>query len=290
MNRETVKNHLPVQVINSRRFILRKSRKFKKYLRNYGKPYFYKINTENESFHIQINPYKNGCVDEVIESEGVWEPGLLHTLKGLLKNGDTFLDVGANIGYHSIAVASAMPQVQVYSFEPQDSLCKQIESSIEKNNLTNVRLFKVGLSDKEEEVLIHIPEENVGGSSVIKGLNNHPAFKKSTKIKLETLDSYISKIDKVSLMKIDVEGLEPQVLNGGKALIAKYKPVVVLEFSPIIYHHINPGIANELLKLLSALGYEVYDLSLNKLDIDSWMKDGENASKGQIDIVCMPKK
>lgn len=290
MNRQNIKSYLPASVINARRFVLRKARRFKKYLHNYGKSYFYKIKTKNESFYIQINPYANGCVDEIVESEGVWEPGLLNTLKHILKDGDTFIDIGANIGYHSIAIASALPEVKVYSFEPQNSLCKQIESSIEKNNLKNVTLFQVGLSDEEEEVLIHIPEENVGGSSVIKGLNNHAAFKKSTKIKLETLDSYLSQLSRVDVIKIDVEGHEPEALKGGFKLLSKYKPIIVMEFSPIIYNYFNPKASQELLELLAKLNYELLDLDLNRLDIRAWLKTGDNATKGQIDIVCMSKK
>jgi len=290
MNKQDLKKYFPRFIIETRRFVLRKHRRFKKFLHNYGNSYFFKISTKNESFFIEINPFRNGCVDEGIELEGCWEPELLNTLKKLIKKDDTFLDVGANIGYHSVAIASAFPEARVFSFEPQEFLCKQIENSLSKNDLNNVTVFKVGLSDVREDVSIHIPEENVGGSSVIKGLNNHPAFKKSAKIKLETLDSYIPIFTKVNVIKIDVEGLEPNVLRGGRELISKYRPVIVMEFSPIIYQYSNPKIAYELINLVQEFDYDTYDINFNSINLIEWMKESDHSMKGQIDIICIPKK
>lgn len=289
MNKQDFKKYLPESVINTRRFIRRKARRFKKFLQQSGKPYFYKVSTENESFYISINPYKNGCVDEVIETEGAWEPDLVFALKKLMNNDSVFLDIGSNIGYHSIAIATAFPIGQVICFEPQESLCEQIRKSVSKNNLKNVTIFQVGLSDIEEEVLIHIPEENVGGSSVIKGLNNHTAFKKADKIKLKTLDSFDAEIPRIDVVKIDVEGLEPNVLRGAEQIFAKHRPIIVMEFSPIIYQYANPEIANQLLALIVEMQYEVCDIYSKPLDLLAWMKEADNSTKGQIDIICFPR-
>ena len=284
MNKQFFKQYSPQFVIDTRRLVLRKIRKTQRFLKNFGQPYFFDISLGDESFAIQINPYKNGCVDEVIENTGRWEPELETLLKKLLVKGGVFLDIGANIGYHSLAVAKKYSNsVQVYSFEPQPSLCSQINASIKKNNLTNIHVVPFALSNQDGELQINIPEENVGGSSLIPNLNYHIAFKRPVLIQVKTLDVLAKDYGRVNVIKLDVEGFELEVLQGGIQVLRSSRPVIVLEFSPIIYSYSQAVNANAIIDLLEGIGYSFYNLKGEKIDLRKWY---DNNKLGQIDVVA----
>lgn len=148
------------------------------------------------------------------------------TLLGqLLKPGDVVFDVGANIGTHTLSFASLVQANGfVYSFEPQRIAFEFLSANILLNNLLNVFPMHVGVSDKPGEILVPMINPRVQTNSGAFAIEGH-GFGDS--VRLITLDSII--VNRLNLIKIDVEGMEIKVLEGAKQLISKFRPIIFVE-------------------------------------------------------------
>jgi FkbM family methyltransferase len=196
-----------------------------------------------------------GYVDECIINSGVFEPLSSQAVKRLVRPGDTVLDVGANIGYYSVLFSKLVgDQGKVICFEPTRHYGKVLEMNIRANNLDNVEINKIGLSDKLQELEIWI-----GPSSASLHVPGNQKLKSSEIIKLVTLDSFIEEhpLPKIDFIKIDVDGHEPLFFEGAWKTLDRYEPTVLLEVSHP--HYLNAGYtAWRFYDLLKDRGYFIY--------------------------------
>lgn len=182
-------------------------------------------------------------------------------IKKFVSNGDVVVDVGANIGLFSLILSDLVgEQGQVYSFEPIPLLKKKLVNNINLNRIKNVKTFESGIGDKESEIEIFLnPEQSGLSSAVAKPSGNYT----SQKVKLTTLDNFfLSRKEKVSFIKIDTEGYEPQVLLGAKELISRDNPVIYIELGGD-----HQQTSAESLRILKELNYkcEADDIDLSKI-------------------------
>lgn len=236
-----------------------------------------------KKFKIIIDP-KNGSVDEQIFMKRLYEPHIIDEFVTNIQEGDVCIDVGANIGHHTIIMSqSAGEQGKVYAFEPIPFIRSQMEESILLNKIKNTSILPVGLSNKEEELTLYINKDNVGGSSLV-NVNNG----ESISIQLKTLDSY--SINHVDFIKIDVEGFEHHVLLGGEKTISRSHPKILFEYSPIYYRKAFPKHSMEILTFLKDHDYTLIDLENNKkiiVDIDSFMHEFDDGLRSQTNILAI---
>ena len=156
-----------------------------------------------------------------------YEPHVTKILSGLLKNGHTFVDIGANIGYFTILAASIVGgNGRVIAVEPNPDNIQLLLASIVKNGYKNVRVLPFAASDRES-----VFELVVGGSNgyVVdaRNPNQHSVYTQSI-----ILDEQLSQCPNIDVVKMDVEGHEPNVLAGLKGLLRKHLPTMVAEFHP----------------------------------------------------------
>jgi len=134
--------------------------------------------------------------------------------------GDNFIDIGANLGYMSINASKIVgPKGKIISFEPDNTIYNLLENNISLNNVENIILNKIGLSNYNGEASFNIATES--GLSRLENKNNNLEgliLQTKTTIKVKTLDSFLSENNftnlKIKMIKIDVEGHELQVLEG----------------------------------------------------------------------------
>ena len=136
------------------------------------------------------------------------------------------VDVGANIGYYTLLMASRAKKV--YAIEP-DKICFDIlRKNVEKNNLKNVVLLNMAASDKKEKKYLVRDKKNLGNSRISETRNG----KLDTNILADTLDNILINEQYISLIKIDTQGWETRVIEGAKKIIKKYEPIMFLEYTP----------------------------------------------------------
>jgi FkbM family methyltransferase len=153
----------------------------------------------------------------------------------LLKPGDTFLDIGANIGMTTLHAARRVGRAgKVISFEPQPACCKKIRRNLHINDIEHVELHAVGLSDQDAELVLKI----LGGGSIMAcfGENIHDA-REEIRVPVRRGDDLVrGKIVGGLTVKIDVEGFELFALKGLRETIRKYRPPIIAEVIP---HHLK---------------------------------------------------
>ena len=154
---------------------------------------------------------------------------LFQDLVPLSNNKPIFIDIGANIGHHTLFVSSIA--YNVHSFEPFPFVSQKIRQKIQDNNIQNVFLHQVGLGSKNEIKDFYPPPTcNTGTGSFIAGWNESNEV---VKLQIKIGDEYFKKhgILKVDFIKIDVEGFEIEVIRGLKKTIQSHMPICFFEWN-----------------------------------------------------------
>jgi FkbM family methyltransferase len=177
-------------------------------------------------FKIKIDPTFDKNIENVIYERGVYELGTVSVLQKFLKEGNTFIDVGANIGFLSLAGAAVVgKEGKVIAFEPQPETFQLLEENVKMNSFSQIQLNQFALGEEEGEAIIYSEEENRGGASI-----TNKRSEKGVSIQLNRLDD-IELGSKVDMIKIDVEGFEWEVLKGARQTILRDKPILIVEYS-----------------------------------------------------------
>ena len=172
----------------------------------------------------------------------------LSFLRQILKKGDTVFDIGANIGNHTMFFSQHVGNTgKVFSFEPQPQLFYMLCGNLALNGITNVIPFNKGAG--KEDGYLWLPridyssENNFGGISL---------QTKNGEIRTPIISlNHFADIDRVDLIKIDVEGMEHEVISGAMGLINKFKPSLFVENDRV-------DKSEDLVKLIRSLGYKLY--------------------------------
>lgn len=138
----------------------------------------------------------------------------------------TVLDIGTNVGHHAYVFATL--GATVHAFEPNPQLWPIIEAKINMARLTHVYLHKIGLSDRDASLHFYMPDHTNSGTGQFVG---KPSAGETITLPVRQGDTYLDEIGagSIDLIKIDVQGLEPQVLAGLKKTLIRYRPIVSVE-------------------------------------------------------------
>jgi FkbM family methyltransferase len=202
-----------------------------------------------------------------IESQIFWQGvqegdrGEVELLKQLLKPGDVFLDVGANVGVFTLLAAKRLSEGRVHAFEPSPFHLEKLAANLRLNAFENIEVHPVGLSDSAGISTLFFPpsEDGLTNTGMASQFRHSALVAWEEQVRCVVLDEYVrdAKIKKIDVMKIDVEGAELKVLEGGKSCIAEHRPYVVMEVSR--EHLARAGEKVErLVHFWKALGYRLY--------------------------------
>lgn len=159
----------------------------------------------------------------------------------------TAIDIGANIGNHSVFFSDYFKKVK--SFEPNYRTYQVLEVNSKLSD--NIETFNFGISDIEQSLILNTDKNNVGGSFLSSIIENHNF---TNTVKLFKLDSLLNKNDEVKLIKIDVEGHEVNVLKGAVEIINKWNPLILFELNISAF---NNGVSQEI-EILKQYGYKKF--------------------------------
>ena len=237
------------------------------FLKAFPQSYYYKKNTfrkcnrDNVTFYIDISDYMQWYLYTNIKDDS-W----LHVYNNVQKKSELIIiDVGANIGAFSLKLARKCfdknQKFNIYAFEPNKLIFNLLKNNLSLNKVIskNIFLFQMPIGDKNKEVNFINKEKNSGGSKVLKNEKNSESNINTVKMKQISLDYFVEKneIDHVDIIKIDVEGYEPIVLDGCINTIKKFKPLLYIEITPLWFKNIGRS-SLELLNLLKSMGYVIF--------------------------------
>lgn len=203
---------------------------------------------------------------------GYWEFWVTQAIARHLRPGMVCADVGANVGYYSLLMAALVgPNGRVRSFEMQPNLCRLLRRSAEVNGFRHtVFVVEGAVSDTDHEVGIYVPASKDGfghfGNATLQSTKSHFVEDESAnpgRVQARSLDTLFAEVPPPDFIKVDVEGAEPLVWAGSRALRAKSNPVLCMEYEGW------RGGYGEFLTQVRAEGYRVryveYDSSLADL-------------------------
>jgi FkbM family methyltransferase len=167
-------------------------------------------------------------VGKSLEVYGEWSYGEVDLLSKLLRPSNNVIEIGANIGAHTLFIARDIcPSGIVYAFEPRRLLFQMLCANLALNGLTNIFTFQKAIGREaraiSEGALPMKSTVNLGGYSIgtLKG--------DSETIEVMPLDEMIDSLKPVSLLKVDAEGWERDVLFGSRKVIARDRPMLYVE-------------------------------------------------------------
>ena len=166
----------------------------------------------------------------ILAESGVYEPEIVGLIRETLRPGQTFIDVGANEGYHTIIAAIAMNRTgKIIAVEPQRRLWSALETNLRLND-SEAMLIPAVLSDYSGQARLYLyPSSNPGASSLFRPTRYPLPFVTVPSTTLERLFDE-QEIGVCHLMKIDVEGAEYEVIKGGRTLFERQQiKTLVLE-------------------------------------------------------------
>lgn len=140
------------------------------------------------------------------------------------------LDIGANIGTHSLCFAPHFETV--HAFEPNSLIWNRFDRNVELNEFRNIHLHCVGLGDRESEMPFYLIENNNFGLGTFSRVEQYDLpLKQAGTAKVVVGDHYLSNQDigKIDAVKIDVQGFEPEALRGLTNTLGATRPVVWCE-------------------------------------------------------------
>lgn len=152
---------------------------------------------------------------------------ILNLIKKYASLGYDFIDVGANIGLHSLTASNSNSFIQILSFEPEPKNFLSFIKNIGLNEFENIKPFCLGLGNNDTIVFININEGWNKGKHSIKVNFNDSKIK--IKIPVTQLDNFSQNISSNQLIvKIDVEGFEKEVLEGAQKVLNQTENVVLI--------------------------------------------------------------
>lgn len=194
---------------------------------------------------------------------GTYEPIEAYLFSQLLKPGMTLIDAGANIGQYTLLAATSVGESgAVHSFEPVPGTFSQLRHNVETNHLSNVHLNQAGLWHKSTSISLGLSSEmmqNCGAYSI--GVLDQATEVSAIAL---TLDNYVEQhsVQKVDLIKMDIEGAEYAALIGMQTIIDRDHPTFLMEINASALERLDYEKSQIWQFLVNEQGYNAYQVGL----------------------------
>ncbi len=234
------------------------------------------IKYRNKDTKIALNR-KFGHVDMKIFRDGIYEKDIVDDIFDELDETKNLIDIGANIGQHSLLMAPYCKNV--YSFEPIPAVYNQFKESIALNHYQNIHLFNTAIGDKKESQPFNYVTNHAGTSSFVKRDDPNPNI---ITVQIDTLENILKDV-KMDVIKLDVEGYESVVILGNKDKILKDKPVIFMEYNPDWIEREGSAKTDEVFNFFLDNEFTVFSRNKNKI-----LSREELDTKGQDNWIVKP--
>lgn len=242
----------------------------------------------NEELRVHdLGPFKmNLDLSQFIDSQlyylGVFEPETVKAIRQLLHVGDTALDVGANIGYMTLVLASCVGgKGKVIAIEPSTWAFDRLVANVELNNMREVTREHVGLGAvTEKNVKLTVP-----CGYRLDGKNT--AVEET--VDIFSLDDLVQTrgIKRLDFVKIDTDGMEGAIIRGALSTLERFQPKIIFELAPGHLESYSSS-ASEVLDALADMGYGFFHAG-NLKSFDDIKEAASALNKGEtMNIVAMP--
>jgi FkbM family methyltransferase len=204
-------------------------------------------------------------IDFWIYLTGAFQHSTVNAVVRLIRPGDTVLDIGANIGAMALFAARAVgPNGRVICFEPTQmakrKLLRNLDLNPELKKRVEVRQIELVDSPGQAPSSLNYASWPIQAASG-RHAGHHGVAAESSGASADTLDEFCRKegIERVDVVKLDVDGNECGVLRGGRRILQQFRPRMVLELQPCVFGQAAPNRFEDFISTLRELGYELQD-------------------------------
>lgn len=227
----------------------------------------HKVKEWDINYHRWLHPWQGDW-----EINHLFTEEILTNLSHIITKDSTVIDIGAQTG--NMSVAYSLFTDKVISFEPNPAAFEVLEKNAKLNPA--IEPYNYAISDEEGPLEFHYSDYGFcnGGFATRTetgiGVTGHKIPIDVYGVNLERfLQENNIEIDKISLIKIDAEGHDKDILKTLTSIINKHKPVLITE----IYNGLKPNEIDDLLNTIHSLGYKAYDEEINKGSIKNLGKE-----------------
>jgi FkbM family methyltransferase len=236
-----------------------------------------------------------------IQKRGSWEPFVTALMLSLLRPGDVFVDIGANIGWYTVASALKVGKTgQVIAFEPEPDNADMLERNVVLNDLHNVRLFRCALAESTGQMALVKSATNMGDHRLDSSTGSSAAIN----IPVDTLDRLIAdngiNLAKARILKVDTQGAEVLVLRGARETLAALSNecAIFIEFSPNLLRRHAQNASESFIQMISQMDRTMYLVNsrfrtihpVSKAELNHFAETCSGASDDiGIDLILAPR-
>jgi FkbM family methyltransferase len=218
-----------------------------------------------ERFAFFVHDGNDVHISEKIRRRGVWEQFETQLLLALLREGDQILDIGANIGWYTVAAARRVgPTGHVFAFEPDANNFAILAANVRQSGLSCVSAERLALGRESGTGSLRPSTDNQGDLRV-RDFRRSAAKPSGNEIAVMALDNYLqasSRFDiaRLRIVKMDVQGFEHEVLCGARSLLTNLPrgTVCFIEFDPKMLADHAGGACEGFIQTLAALGRRLF--------------------------------
>ena len=193
-------------------------------------------------------------IGRAIKANRVYEPHVSTVMRSLVDEGDIVVDVGANVGWFTLLAASLVGEKgRVHAVEANAKNVALLHRSVRRNGFNErVQIHPVAASDRAD-TLVLAPQ--AGSNGIV---DEGWWFASQFDVQLVhalALDELLGSLDRLDLVKMDIEGGEYRALQGFRRLLERFRPHVLTEYSPALLQEVSKVDPSELLRFWDELGY-----------------------------------
>lgn len=227
-------------------------------------------------------------VGRTLREQGVWEPFVTRALEKLLMPGDTFVDVGANVGYFTLLAAKRVGLAgKVVALEPTPRALGLLEKSVAHNRAGQVRVVACAAGASEGTMRLAQPDRaNLGSVTQARAGEGF-------EVAVRPLDAVLEGL-RPTVIKIDVEGAEGLVLDGAEWVLRRDRPVLLVEYSPEPLRRVSGRDGAAFLAQLEGAGYQLmepsrYDGAVEPMPASRFDALLAERGEGHLDLLAFPR-
>jgi len=199
----------------------------------------FSVGTPNGPILVEANPTSFVAKTLFWGGHAAFEPHVSRAFDALLPSAGTFLDIGANIGWHSLAAARAYPDLSIHAFEPLPAAAHFLDRNVKLNQFDSIQVHTVAVSDSVgvaqfagpvNRKFAYLPHQLAGTGRLEDEASDAPTIN----VELSTLDHVVESmsITSVDVIKMDTEGTEARVIDGASRTLERDRPFIVCEVLP----------------------------------------------------------
>ena len=196
---------------------------------------------------------------------GSYEPGLRNIMRAVLRPDGIAIDVGANVGWHTLLMARLVgPRGRVLAIEPNPSVCEHLLCNVRLNQFAQVEIVPCAMAESARTLNFLAPHADEPGSASGHVVLEGDPPSSSIAVDASTLDILAGQkqLGRLDLIKIDAEGFELPILQGAEQTIARFRPYIFFEFDQAyaVRGRESPALLSG---FFNSCGYRLYAIGRN---------------------------